>query len=146
VPCAKWNDSASPATMLIRNVLTASFISSPLGTGPQSTACRTIGATSVRTRSASSPATMATSWAFSAGTREPDTGASTYRPPAALIACSSPAEYPGEVVPMCTTVWPRTRRSNSPVSRRSTSSTASPLASIISTVSAFSKTSATLPA
>ena len=47
---AKCTASVSPVTMVIRKRLTASFISRPCGTGPQSTVCRHIGASSGRRR------------------------------------------------------------------------------------------------
>jgi hypothetical protein len=50
----------------------------------------------------------------------------------------SPAEYSGDVVPMCTTMWPATKGP-------STLSITSPLASIRNTISARSKTSAGPP-
>ncbi len=78
-PRAACAASASPVTIAIRNVLTASFISRPLGTWPVATISRHIGASRARTSStaAGSPASIATSRPASAGWREPDTGAST---------------------------------------------------------------------
>ncbi len=79
-PCrsAKWNASVSPVTWVIRNRLTASFISRAPGTVPQSKLSRHIGASSGRTdaTTAGSPASIATSRPSSAGRREPETGAS----------------------------------------------------------------------
>src|SRR5690606_27366693 len=76
---AKWVASTSPVTIVMRKTLTAYFISSAFGTGPHSTAARHTGPSSGRTRStaAGSPASIATSCPVSAGTREPETGAST---------------------------------------------------------------------
>jgi len=65
--------------MVIRNRLTESFMSSPLGTGPHMIVSRHIGLNSGRTSStvARSTASIATSSPASAGFREPETGAST---------------------------------------------------------------------
>ena len=89
-----------------------------------------------------SPASIATSSPACAGPREPETGASTYRPPAARTAASSPREYAGAVVPMCTSVRPATVRANAAVSRPSVASIAAPFASMASTTGACSNTSA----
>eukprot|EP01032_Pedospumella_encystans_P000536 gene536-615_t len=72
---AKWKASARPVTMVIRNRLTESFISSACGTGPQTTVSWHMGLSSGRTAStaSASPASIATSCPASAGLREPET-------------------------------------------------------------------------
>ena len=134
---AKRNASASPVTSAIRKTFTASLVSSAPGTSPQRNVEEHSGASSGSTRSSESgsPASIATSWPASAGTREPDTGASTYRAPARARSSRSEREYDGEVVPMCTTVRPATGASKRDPSRPRASSIAAPSASISSTTS-----------
>src|SRR5438552_3008651 len=105
---------------------------------------RHIAASSGRTDSTTSgsPPTIATSWPASAGFREPETGASTNRPPAARTSAASALEYSGAGVAMLTSVRPLTPSANARVPRPRTVSIAAPSTSMNTTTSHRAKTSA----
>lgn len=85
---------ASPVTRVMRNVFTASFICNACGGIPHLTTIAHTGASSGSTSSitASSPASIPMSAPLSAGCHDPDTGASTNRPPASATRAARAAE------------------------------------------------------
>src|SRR5437868_7987096 len=103
-----------------------------------------IGASKGRTVSTTSgsPPTIATSCPASAGLRDPETGASTKRPPASPTSSASDLEYSGDGVDMLTRVRRCTRVANARSPRASTASVAAPSTSMRITTSQRANTSA----